>query len=157
MKFLCLTCDTQMNVAENRRQREDGTLAIVLECPECFGQIGMLTNPMETRMLDALDVSVCPVGGKNRAAEAAAAHAPTVSTATAAPAASKCPVAGMSDAFTSDGPALEWSDAAQRRLANLPSFVRPMIQAGIESYARKNGRALVDDAVMDEARTVMGM
>jgi hypothetical protein len=150
MKFLCLTCDAQMNVAENRRQREDGTLAIVLECPECFGQVGMLTNPMETKMLDALDVSVCPVGGKNRAAEAA-------TTAAAPAAASKCPVAGMTEAMSSDGPALEWTDAAERRLANLPGFVRPMIQAGIESFARKHGRALVDDSVMDEARAAMGM
>jgi hypothetical protein len=30
MKFLCMTCDAQMKVAENRRQHEEGTLAIVL-------------------------------------------------------------------------------------------------------------------------------
>ena len=49
MKFLCMTCDTQMKTVENRRQLKDGTLAIVLECPECFDQIGMLTNPMARR------------------------------------------------------------------------------------------------------------
>lgn len=68
MKFVCMSCDAQMKSVRNERQREEGTMAIVMECPACFGQVAMLTNPMETRTLDALDVSVCPVGGKNRAA-----------------------------------------------------------------------------------------
>ena len=70
MKFVCMSCDAQMKSVSNERQREEGTMAIVMECPACFGQVAMLTNPMETRTLDALDVSVCPVGGKNRAAAA---------------------------------------------------------------------------------------
>src|SRR5690349_4551106 len=130
MKFLCLTCDTQMNVAENRRQRADGTMAIVLECPECFGQFGMLTNPMETKLLDSLDVSVCPVGGKNRAAESTKAEAP----------------AGM-----------PWSVEAEARLGNVPAFARAAVRESIEQFARDRGHAEVTAQVMSDARVAMGL
>jgi hypothetical protein len=145
MKFLCMTCDTQMKTVENRRQQEDGTLAIVLECPECFGQVGMLTNPMETRMLDALDVSVCPVGGKGRkAAEEPASVAATASE----------PVANAAPNATG---AIEWTAEAEERMKKLPTFVRPMARKGIESFARERGPRRVTPQVLDEARAVFGM
>ena len=163
MKFLCMTCDAQMNVVDNERQKGEGTMAIVLECPECFGKIGMMTNPMETKMLDALDVSVCPVGGRNRAAERAAAEATASSAASHASvtpgtgkSGSGCPMSGLPRADKNAAP-LEWTDEARQRLANLPSFVRSAVEASIESFAREKGRDVVDAQVMADARTAMGM
>ena len=145
MKFLCMTCDTQMKTVENRRQLQDGTLAIVLECPECFGQVGMLTNPMETRMLDALDVSVCPVGGKGRKAADEQVSATETS---AAPATSAVP---------DEKAELEWTPEAEERMKKLPSFVRPMARRGVESFARQHGHRSVTPKVLEEARAVFGM
>ena len=82
MKFLCVGCDAQMKTVDTKHQTAEGTMAIVLECPECFSQFGMLTNPMETKVLDSLDVSVCPVGGRGRK-QAAEADAPAAATTTA--------------------------------------------------------------------------
>jgi hypothetical protein len=130
MKFLCMTCDTQMKTVENQRQLRDGTLAIVLECPGCFGQVGMLTNPMETKLLDSLDVSVCPVGGKGRVA-------------TPAPA--------------SEAGDIEWTSEAEARMNKLPIFVRPMARRGVENYARDHGHRTITPEVLDAARAVFGM
>ena len=130
MKFLCMGCDVQMKSVDNQRQRKDGTMAIVLECPECFGQIGMLTNPMETKLLDSLDVSVCPVGGKNRAAESTRAEAP----------------AGM-----------PWTAEAEARLGNVPAFARGAVRESIEQFAKDRGHHEVTAHVMNEARTAMGI
>ena len=131
MKFLCLECDAQMKTMDTQRQRADGTMAIVLECPECFGQFGLLTNPMETRLLDSLDVSVCPVGGKGR------------------PAAAEGAPAGEHE--------LPWTADAEERLALLPSFVRPMVRRGVADFARQNGHASVTVQVMADARASLGL
>ena len=124
MKFLCLECDAQMKSVESERQKGDGTLSVVLECPECFSQFGLLTNPMETRMLDALDVSVCPVGGKGRVEAAAA-------TAGDAPAGSaKCPFPGVASGMQEV--TVEWAPEALARLEHVPSFARSMVKRSIE-------------------------
>ena len=135
MKFLCLTCDTQMKTVDTERQRADATMAVVLECPDCFGQVGMLMNPMETRLLDSLDVSVCPVGGKGRAA---------------APG-SRAEESGDSR------PALPWTAEAEERLARVPTFVRDTVRSSVEDFARANGHAEVSGPVMALAREAMGM
>ena len=134
MKFLCLTCDAQMKTVENRRQMGEGSMAIVLECPECFGQVGMLTNPMETKLLDSLDVSVCPVGGKGR--QPASVDASAAGSAPAAPA---------------------WSAEAEARLAVIPSFARAAARHGIEAFAREHGHELITGAVLDAARARVGL
>ena len=135
MKFVCMTCDAQMKTVENKRQAADGTLAIVLECPECFGQVGMLTNPMETRVLDALDVAVCPVGGKGR--QPAAAAAP--------------------EQAARPADAVEWTPEAEARMKKLPTFVQPMARSGVESWAREHGQKVITPQVLDEARAAFGM
>jgi hypothetical protein len=127
VKFLCLVCDAQMKTVETERQPQHATLSIVLECPECFGRVGMMTNPMETRMLDALDVSVCPVGGKGRKPAAAV------------------------------GSGLRWSADAEERLARVPSFVRDVVRQRIEDAARERGSPEVTSEVMDAVREQLGM
>jgi len=56
-----------------------------------------------------------------------------------------------------DASAMAWEAAAERRLANIPSFIRPMAKRSIERFAESKGYTTITDAVMDEARTVFGM
>ena len=64
MRFLCVSCDTQMNLFKNEEgvvPDERGSLSLKYECPECLVQIAMLTNPFETQMVSSLGVEI---GGK---------------------------------------------------------------------------------------------
>lgn len=47
---------------------------------------------------------------------------------------------------------MTWAPEAERRLQNVPSFVRGMLTRRVEDYARKKGYAEVTPAVMDEVR-----
>jgi hypothetical protein len=55
------------------------------------------------------------------------------------------------------GTTIRWTAAAEARLERVPAFVRPMARAGIEQFARDNGAAEVDDAILDAAREFFGM
>jgi hypothetical protein len=155
---------------------EGGSLSIVYSCPECGYEMAMLTNPYETQVVQSLGVRIGPDTGG-------------ASTATSAPAASKCPFTAMipeaeratnsggarsapagaergegvpaSDGVGGPGgakpPGLDWTAAAEARLAKVPDFVRPMARVGIEKFARDNGSALIDDKVLDAARDFFGM
>jgi Proto-chlorophyllide reductase 57 kD subunit len=73
---------------------------------------------------------------------------------------SKCPFTGMIEAqvenqAASDGPA--WTPEAEARMAQIPSFIRPMVQKGIEDHARTNKCPVIDDKVIDSVRNSMGM
>ena len=52
---------------------------------------------------------------------------------------------------------VRWTSAAEARLANIPSFVRPMARTGIERFVRDRGGFEVDEAILDEARDFFGM
>jgi hypothetical protein len=52
---------------------------------------------------------------------------------------------------------VRWTSGAERRLANIPEFVRPMARTGIERFARDRGAVEVDEPLLDEARTFFGM
>jgi hypothetical protein len=54
-------------------------------------------------------------------------------------------------------PGLEWTAAAEARLANVPAFVRPMARTGIEQFARERGALQVDEQILDAAREFFGM
>jgi len=69
---------------------------------------------------------------------------------------------GRADAFTDDGkretgnvPA--WSPEAQERLARVPNFVRGMVKRIYLDYARDRSIAEITPAVMDTARTELGL
>ncbi len=80
---------------------------------------------------------------------------------TSAPAGS-CPFSSMvakmqgGAAATPTGPAMEWTKAAQERIEKVPSFMRPMIEMGVENYARKNGITTISPDVMDASKNDMG-
>jgi hypothetical protein len=113
--------------------------------------MAMLTNPYETQVVQSLGVRIGPDIG-------------AASTAPGAPEASKCPFTAMipaaertADSGGAKPPGLDWTAAAEARLANIPEFVRPMARAGIEKFARENGSLEVDEQILDAAREFFGM
>lgn len=70
--------------------------------------------------------------------------------------ASKCPFTGTVNEALSTGD-LEWTDEARERMERIPSFVRPMVQRGIEDHARAKGLRRIDRDVLDAVRKDIGM
>ena len=145
MKFLCIDCDEQMQF-EERRVPGDGTFAAAFACPRCGHRIAMLANPMETQLVDSLGVKI---GGRTLDEQ------PLELVRSA--------VIGRDDAF-SDEPRPEravgrprWSIDAQERLARVPSFVRGMVKKIYTDYASEHGIAEITPAVMDRARSELGL
>ena len=73
-----------------------------------------------------------------------------------------CPFAAVvaqmgmdSGAKTGQAPTAEftWTPDAKERLERLPSFVKPMVQASVEAYARRQGFASITLQVMDDAKS----
>lgn len=175
MKFLCLDCDEPMKLFSTEGPSE-GSLTVTFRCPECGFRVAMLTNPFETQMVQSLGVKV---GGRTepptpfehlRSAMAGPRTdvfdgAPTTAAAEETTA-SGCPFAGMlgdSGASAAEGSAtttpttVAWTPEADARAERIPSFIRPMARRAIERYAEGKGYRTITEAVMDEARDVMGM
>jgi hypothetical protein len=175
MKFLCIACDEAMRL-QTTAGPDEGSLTVTFACPGCGHRIAMLTNPWETQLVRTLGVKV---GGRAaepaafadvRASlvrqretvfvdEGAAPGAAAVETAGAGPG---CPFAAMIPGAASGarggaalGPA--WTPEAEARIERIPAFIRPMAKEAIERFARDRGYDTVTDAVMDEARTFMGV
>lgn len=167
MKFLCVGCDEPMTL-QTVENGGGGSLSVLYGCPRCDHRIAMLTNPLETEMVQSLGVKIGPAAG---GAEAPPSGAPSAGAAqasgTEAPGhgaadgetSGGCPfggmVAQMESAQESDGP--RWTDEALARLENIPDFVRPMARQGIEHYARTEGLETIDEEVLERARGRFGM
>lgn len=144
MKFLCVPCDSPMKMSQ-ASPPDRGSISVVYECPECFHTMAMLTNPMETQLVQSLGVKIGPAGTEEKAAGAEG---------------SGCPFSGMAEEMSAggdDSTAFVWTSAAEKRLGNIPSFVRAMARTGIEKYARENGFSQVDEQVLDQAKDFFGM
>jgi len=149
MKFLCVPCDTPMKM-QSVGPPERGSLSVVYSCPECGYEMAMLTNPYETQMVQSLGVRIGP--------DTASAEAPRA-------AGSNCPFTAMMPGAPKDATTLDpqpdapvrWTSAAEARLANIPSFVRPMAKTGIEKFARERGTLEVDETILDAAKEFFGM
>ena len=145
MKFLCIDCDRQMVFAE-RQLPGDGTLAAAFRCPACGRSVAMLTNPLETQLVASLGVQI---GGRTVPAQPMETVRGMV-------------VTGREDAFVEDGKgetgnAPTWTAEAQERLARVPGFVRGMVKRIYRDYARDRGIAEITPAVMDAARSELGL
>jgi hypothetical protein len=143
MKFLCVPCDSPMKL-QSVGPPERGSLSIVYACPECGYEMAMLTNAYETQAVQSLGVRIGPDTGEKTAT-------------------SGCPFSGMIPAesaeprpISNDEP-VRWTAAAEARLANIPSFVRPMARTGIEKFAREQGAVEVDEKILDAAKEFFGM
>jgi DNA-directed RNA polymerase subunit RPC12/RpoP len=165
MKFLCLDCDAAMKL-HSTAGPDEGSLTVTFRCPTCGFRVAMLTNPFETQMVRSLGVKV---GGRTVPAQpfehlrSTMAGARTDAFEAPGEAASGCPFAATfgGDATSAAAPetaaAMAWEAAAERRLANIPSFIRPMARRSIERFAEGKGYTTITERVMDEARTVFGM
>lgn len=138
MKFLCVSCNEPMKL-DKTESPQQGTISAMFECPECFTQIAMLTNPSETQMVQSLGVKIGPGGAESAA---------------------KCPFSGVLSEMEQAAPSgdgLQWTQEALSRLENIPDFVRPMAKQGIEHFAESQGCPVIDEAVLDQARGKFGM
>jgi hypothetical protein len=152
MKFLCIPCDSPMRI-QTVGPPERGSLSVVYSCPECGYEMAMLTNAFETQMVQSLGVRIGPDMG---------AGASTTGSTSASE--SKCPFTAMIPTESEARPGqagdpipVRWTEAAEARLANIPSFVRPMARTGIEQFARERGVLEVDEKILDAARDFFGM
>ncbi len=159
MKFLCIACDEPMKITRADPPDNGGSIAAVFACPSCSHQIAMLTNAHETQMVQSLGVKIGP--GETNAAAHAAGEPIAGETAAERAEAGGCPFASMVGEMEAQkggaNDSVTWTAEAEARLQNVPEFVRPMARQGIEHYAKSNGHAVVDDAVMEEARVQFGM
>jgi hypothetical protein len=48
---------------------------------------------------------------------------------------------------------IPWAPEAEKRLENIPDFIRPMARKEVERIAQERGAALVTESLMDEAKT----
>ena len=146
MKFLCVPCDSPMKL-QTVGPPERGSLSVVYSCPECGYEMAMLTNAYETQVVQSLGVRIGPE------VEAGASSS-----------GGRCPftamIPGSEQALPSqpgDPIPVQWTAAAEARLANIPEFVRPMARTGIERFARERGTLEVDEKILDAARDFFGM
>jgi len=164
MKFLCVPCDTAMQLKEARGPQE-GSMSVFFACPACGNEIAMLTNAMETQMVRSLGVKI---GG--RTAQAApmetvratlAAQQPVFGTAikpAETATASKCPFTGMvEEAVANTAGQLVWTAEAEARLTRIPSFVQPMVRKSIEQHTREQGYTEVTVDIMEEVKGRLNM
>jgi hypothetical protein len=157
MKFLCVPCDSPMKL-QSVGPPEGGSLSVVYSCPECGYEMALLTNPFETQLVQSLGVRIGPE-------EAARAGRPepggcpfTAMIPSAAPEPTREGAAATSARpAATDGPVVRWTAAAEARLEKIPAFVRPMVRAGIERFARERGALEVNDELLDAAREFFGM
>jgi len=145
VKFLCVPCDQPMTLRTTSSPRF-GTLSVVYTCPTCDYEIAMLTNPLETQLVQSLGVKIGPKTGVMDGSGAG------------------CPFSGVlaeaglgGDVQAPSEGEIHWTEGARARLQNIPEFVRPMATMGIEKLARQMGRTEVDEAVLEEARAFFGM
>ena len=182
MKFVCLNCETYMNL-EKVEKPEEGSLGVFFACPSCAAKFSMVTNAGETNMMNSLGLKLGAraevetsleklrgLAGNGQTGPAVDKHIqnePAVSTA-AAPAkagekASGCPFSAMvaEMGLTSSGKPgdagtmtseFAWSADAKEKLERLPSFVKPMVQSSVEAFARKQGYQTITLQVMDDSK-----
>ena len=162
MKFLCIPCDAQMVFSE-RQQPGDGTFAAAFSCPGCGRSIALLANPMETQLVGALGVKV---GGRTldeqpmeltRGAMRGADDAFTDAGVAAAGDPSEAGDASEVPPHGGRGARPAWSADSLERLERVPGFVRGMVKRIYADYARERGIGEITPAVMDRARTELGL
>jgi len=144
MKFLCVPCDSPMKL-QTVGPPERGSLSIVYSCPECGYEMAMLTNAYETQVVQSLGVRIGPEGDQQASGSGC-------------PFTAMIPGAGEAQPVTAGEPIpVRWTAAAEKRLANIPEFVRPMARTGIERFARERGALEVDETILDAAKDFFGM
>lgn len=148
MKFLCIECDQVMGFAE-RQIPGDGTLAAVFTCPGCKREMAMLTNPMETQLVSSLGVHI---GGRTVPEQPM-----EMTRSSLQDTREDVFVEPAADTVSPAPNRVEWHPDAVDRLGRVPSFVRGMVKRIYTDWARENGVAKITPAVMDRARSELGL
>ena len=179
MKFVCLNCETYMSL-EKVEKPQEGSLGVFFACPSCTAKFSMVTNAGETNMMNSLGLKLgakaepaasmeglraVAGNGQGASAPTASPAAPAVAATATSPAkapekASGCPFSAMvaEMGLTNSGkPAagasdFTWTPDAKEKLDRLPAFVKPMVQASVEGYARKQGFKSITLQVMDDSK-----
>jgi hypothetical protein len=171
MKFLCIECDEQMQF-EERQQPGDGTFGAAFRCPACNRAVAMLANPMETQLVGALGVKIggrtldeqplelvrSNVVGRDDAfidEEAGRRVGGSAGVAAAGTVKGDGTESRPGDPATRLSPI--WTPDAEDRLSRVPSFVRGMVKKIYREYADERGIREITPAVMDRARTELGL
>ena len=127
MKFICLKCE---NYLLYDLQEEIGeSLGITFKCPQCEYSLAMIANPGETQLVHSMGIKI---GGRTSPPEALEMTRTNL------------------DEGTETG--IAWSEEAEKRLEQIPPFVRPMAKTGIERFAREKGYREITLPVMEEAK-----
>lgn len=184
MKFVCLNCETYMNL-EKVEKPEEGSLGVFFACPSCSAKFSMVTNAGETNMMNSLGLKLGSraepaasmeglraLAGDSQTATAAnkpTQNTPSVSSTTTSPAkagekTSGCPFSAMvaemgltasgkpGNGTSTSSSEFTWTADAKEKLDRLPVFVKPMVQASVETYARKHGFKTITLQVMDDSK-----
>jgi len=161
MKFLCVECDQAMTLLETRGP-DRGSMTVVFGCPECGRRMAMLTNSMETKMVASLGVTIGP-GTRGEEAPMPGLRSSLVgypgggeesAVGTSGTRKSGCPFTEIVNEASDE---LRWTEGARSRMERIPSFVRPMVERGIEDVARRDGFDVVDEEVIARVRSEFGM
>ncbi len=179
MKFVCLNCETYMSL-EKVEKPQEGSLGVFFACPSCNAKFSMVTNAGETNMMNSLGLKLGAksepaasmeglrtLAGNGQGAQAPKPNSPAPAVAATAASlakapekASGCPFSAMvaEMGLTNSGkPAngaseFTWTADAKEKLERLPAFVKPMVQASVEGYARKQGVTTISLQVMDDSK-----
>jgi len=165
---------------ENVEVPGEQSLGVTFGCSTCGSKVAMITNPGETAMVNALGVKI---GGRTTppapmevtreslmdmkpdarpATPSAAVQQAMLAKEMEKPAGGTCPFSSMIAQMKGEGatagaaPTFTWTADATARLERVPSFMRPMIQMGVENYARKNGITTITPEVMDRSKNDPG-
>src|SRR5262245_25014529 len=101
MKFVCLSCETYMNL-EKVEKPEEGSLGVFFVCPSCDAKFSMVTNAGETNMMNALGLKL---GARVEAAASMEGLRTLTGSGQAAPAVHKPPQGGPSVSTATGSPA----------------------------------------------------
>ncbi len=162
MKFLCVECDEAMKLLRTEGP-DEGSLTVAFGCPRCGREVAMLTNPWETQLVRTLGVKV---GGRTSAVEPFEQIRSTLTTQREEAFATEagttegpgCPFAAMIPSVESAATgSVAWTPEAEARIERIPTFIRPMARKAIERFAQDKGYETITEAVMDEAKTAIGM
>jgi hypothetical protein len=162
MKFLCVPCDSPMKL-QTLGPPERGSLSIVYSCPECGYEMAMLTNAYETQVVQSLGVRIGPSTPLGAGPSTPLGAGPGTAETAPSTSGSGCPFTAMIPGVekrpgeVGEAAAVRWTAAAEARLSNIPSFVRPMARTGIETFARDRGVLEVDEQILDAAKDFFGM
>ena len=148
MKFQCVPCGSTMKL-DHTEKREHGAISLVYACADCGYEMAMVTNPYETQLVASLGADL---GDDVVPAPDSAVPEPGTG--------SKCPFTGIAQNMDSEDASetkFPWTAEAEARMDGAPDFVKPVVCAAIERFARENGYAEVNEKVIEEAKSFLGM